>query len=361
MATDFYAVLGVSRDASAEDIKRAYRNLSKEWHPDKHKGDATAEQKFKEINAAYEVLGNADKRTKYDRFGSADGPGGFGGGAGGFDFSGFQNMGGMNDVEDLFSSFFGGGGGRRGGRRRGKERGEDMEIGVEVSLREAFSGAERTFTIRKPVACDTCKGAGAAEGGTIVTCETCSGTGQVERVTQSFFGMIRQSAVCDECGGAGKKPDKPCKTCRGQGRVDGRSEVAVRVPAGIATGQRLKVTGHGAAGPRGAEPGDLYVDITVLDDPEFQRDGDDVRSSVDVHVGDLLLGTEVVVDTLHGPSTVHVAEGTQPGQVLRIKGKGMPVISSSRTGDHYVEVRVVMPKKLSRAERKLLEEWRTLR
>ena len=358
MATDFYAVLGVSRDATPEEIKRAYRNLSKEWHPDKHKGDNAAEQKFKEINAAYEVLGNAEKRARYDRFGSAEGPGGFGGGAGGFDFSGFQNMGGMGDVEDLFSAFFGG---QRRGGRRGKERGEDMEIGVEVSLREAFTGAERTFTIRKPVACESCKGSGAAEGGTVVTCDTCSGTGQVERVTQSFFGMIRQSAVCDACGGAGKKTDKPCKHCKGQGRVDGRDDVVVRVPAGIATGQRLKVTGRGAAGPRGAEPGDLYVDITVLDDPSFIRDGDDVRSMIDVHVGDLLLGVDVVVETLHGPTTVHVPEGTQPGQVLRIKGKGMPVVSTSRHGDHYVAVNVVMPKKLSRAERKLLEEWRELR
>jgi molecular chaperone DnaJ len=365
MASDPYAILGLSRDASEQDIKQAYRKMSKEWHPDKHKGEKAAEEKFKEINKAYELLSDPQKRKMYDQFGAA---GGGGGGAGGFDFSNFagqqgfdfSNMaGGAGGLEDLFGAFFGGGG--SGGRRRKSDRGSDLEIAVGVLLKDAFSGTERTVEMRAAVACDTCKGTGAAEGSALVTCDTCSGTGQVVRTSQSFFGTIQQSVVCDECAGTGKKPEKPCRTCKGDGRVEARHTVTVRIPPGIHAGQRLKLTGQGGAGLRSAEAGDLYVHIDVAADDHFLRDGDDIRSAHTVHVTDAILGGDADVETLHGSVTLKIPEGTQPGTVLRIKSKGMPVLSTSRFGDHYVQVDIEIPKRLSRSERKLVEEWRELR
>lgn len=359
MSKDYYAILGLSRGASAEEVKAAYRKLSKELHPDKHKGDKGAEEKFKAVNEAYEVLSNPQKKQMYDQFGSADagaGFGGFGGGQGfgGFDFSGFQQGGGA-DFADIFESFFGGSGGARAQR---DERGRDLEVGITITFAESVSGLNRDVQVRRREKCDVCDGNGAEPGSQVVTCSDCGGTGQVTRTAQSLFGVIQQRTVCPRCKGSGRVPEKACHKCNGEGRTVETSTISVQVPAGIADGQTLRLRGEGEAGARGAAAGDLYVHVSVKADPRYQREGDDIHSSIDVSVLDAILGTEIEIDTVQGRTVVKVPEGTQPGTVLRIKGKGMPVLNTSRTGDHYVEVRVKIPTKLSRQERKLMEEWR---
>jgi molecular chaperone DnaJ len=354
IANDFYDILGVGKSASADEIKQAYRKLSKEWHPDKHKGDKAAEAKFKEINQAYEVLGDQQKRAQYDRFGSA-GPGMGGGfGGGGFDFSGFQN-GDMGDLGDLFSSFFGG---ARGGG--GPAKGADHEVGVTIDLAEAVTGAKRTIRVQRQAECETCRGDGAAPGSKTVTCDQCGGTGQVTRVAQSFFGQIQQRGVCPKCHGGGKVPEKACATCNGQGRVPKRDDITVEIPAGIADGQSLRVRGKGDQGLPGQPAGDLFVHISVRPDDRFRREGDDIHAAAAVSAIDATLGADIEVETVHGPVTVSVPAGTQPGTVMRVKGKGMPVLSTSRHGDHYLRIDVIIPKKLSREEKKLAEEWRKI-
>lgn len=359
MAKDYYSVLGVEKSASAADIKGAYRKLSKQWHPDKHKGDKDAETKFKEINEAYEVLGNEKRRKQYDTFGSAGGPGGPGGGGGqgfgGFDFSGFQ-QGDFGGFSDIFENFFGGGqgGGQRG---RNRNRGEDLQVRVSVELKDVLSGSQKTIALQKYVACENCGGSG-AEGGSKKQCDECGGTGQVVRTAQSIFGTIQQAMVCRQCHGEGSVPEHPCKQCGAEGRVQEKVQLNIDIPAGIEDGQTLRVNGQGSAGKHGAPAGDLFVVVQVSQDKRFARDGNDIRSSVTVPVIDAILGCDVPVETLHGNVTLTVPAGTQPKQVMRIKGKGLPQLSSSRMGDHYVTIEVEVPKKLSRKEKKLMEEWR---
>ncbi len=363
MAHDYYQLLGVERSASADDIKKAYRKLSKELHPDKHKGDKDAEQKFKDVNQAYEALSNPEKRRMYDQFGSTQGGGGGGPGAGfgGFDFSGFQG-GDRVDFSDLFESFFGGQGGRGGGgARRKQQRGEDREIRVSVEFAEAVTGTEKTLRIKRLVTCERCSGNGAEPGANVVTCGECGGTGQVTRTAQSFFGVIQQAVVCPRCDGSGKVPEKPCRDCSGEGRLQKTDDVTVQVPAGIDTGQTLRLRGYGDAGRRGTESGDLYVHVEVRPDPRFEREGADIRSTLELPAVDAILGTEIPVQTVTGPVTLTVPAGTQPGQVFRMKGKGMPVLNDTARGDHYVSVKVEIPHKLSRKEKELLEEWKRMR
>lgn len=352
MAKDFYSVLGVPRSASADEIKQAYRRLSKEWHPDKHKGDKGAEAKFKEINEAYEALGDSEKRKMYDQFGTTGGPGGGGPNMGGFDFSGFANSG---DFSDIFQNFFGGGGGRA---RPAPDAGQDREVEVVLELADVLQETEKEIDLRKLVACDTCEGKGAERGSKMITCTQCGGTGQVTRTTQSFFGAIQQRSICPQCRGSGTVPEKPCPSCSGEGRRTERTSVRISIPAGVDDGQTLRVRGSGDAGRRGAAAGDLYVLIRVRSDARFEREGADLRSTVTVPVLDAILGADKEVETVRGNVTLRIPEGTQPGSVLRIKGQGLPLLSSSRTGDHYVEIQVEIPKKLSREERKLLEQWR---
>lgn len=357
MAKDFYNILGVDKGASKDDIKKAYRKLSKELHPDKHKGDADKEHAYKEINEAYEVLGNDQKRQRYDQFGSAEGPqfGGGGQGFGGFDFNGAQgDMGGFGDI---FESFFGGqarGGGRQSGR------GRDMEVELTIEFAEAVAGVKKTIRLNRLRMCGTCGGDGAEPGSELKTCSTCSGTGQVTRTAQSFFGAVQQTAVCGTCKGSGQVPEKPCSTCSGEGREQVAEDVPIEVPAGISDGQALRIQGSGEAGRQGAETGDLYVHIRVKTDERFIREGDDIRSTETINVLDALLGKELKVNTVHGNVTLKIPEGTQPSQVFRLKDKGMPVLNTSRHGDHYVTIKVEVPKKLSRREKNLLEEWRSL-
>lgn len=358
MAKNYYNILGIDKSASETDIKQAYRKLSKEWHPDKHKGDKAAESKFKEINEAYEVIGNPKRRKQYDTFGSAGGPGGSSGGGqgfGGFDFSGFQ-QGDMGDLGDIFSSFFGGGG--AGGRgRRQSNRGSDLQVRISIEFAEVVSGVKRTIAIEKIVPCADCNGSG-AQGGAVKTCAECSGTGQVTRTAQSFFGVVQQSVQCATCQGAGKTPENPCKSCSGEGVKREKAEITIDIPAGIDDGQTLKISGQGNAGKLGGEAGDLFVVVQVQQDKRFIRDGNDIRSEISISVVDATLGTEVSVPTVHGNVTLKIPAGTQPRQVMRLKSKGVPQLNSSRLGDHFVTVRVEVPKKLSREEKKLYEDLR---
>jgi molecular chaperone DnaJ len=358
MAKDLYALLGVSRDASPEDIKKAYRAKSKELHPDKHKGDKGVEDKFKEINEAYEILSNPQRKQAYDQFGSTgNNAGGGGPGFGGFDFNGFGSGAQGADFGDIFGSFFGGAGGGRGAQRVRPE-GADREIQLTIDLMDSVKGGEKTIRLQKIIVCGTCDGKGADGESKIISCSNCGGTGQTVRTVNSFFGQIQQRAVCNVCEGSGKVPEKPCRTCGGAGRVSGSADVVIDIPPGIDNGQTLRVRGQGDAGLRGAPSGELYVHMRVRPDPRFEREGDDIRSKVTVPVIDALLGGEVEVETVQGESTVQVPEGMQPGQVFRIRGKGMPQLGSSRHGDHYVTINVEIPKKLSKSERKILEQWK---
>ena len=359
MSKDYYGVLGLAKGASADDIKQAYRKLSKELHPDKHKGDKKAEDRFKEVNEAYEVLGNPEKKQRYDQYGSADGRAGFGGaGPGVFDFSGFSG-GDAGNFADIFESFFGGGG-RGGARSAREERGADREMEMTIDLQDVVAGARKKVTVTKLAACDTCKGSGAETGSAKITCKECGGTGQVTRSAQSFFGTIQQRFICPTCRGSGKVPEKPCRTCGGEGRTEERIELTIDIPAGIDNGQTLRMREQGDAGRQGTQAGDLYVHVRVRPDPRFEREDTDIRSAVTIPVQDAILGTTITVPTLHGDVTLKIPEGTQPGQVFRLKGKGVPKLNTTRMGDHFVTVQIEIPKKLSRAERKLLEEWREL-
>jgi len=360
MAHDFYEVLGVERNASQEDIKSAYRKLSKEWHPDKHKGEKEAEQKYKKINEAYETLGNPKKRQMYDQFGAA----GAQAGAGFSGFEGFQGFRGfgaedLGGFSDIFESFFGGGRGTRARAQR-EQRGGDIEVAITVPFDDVVHGAKRTLSLRKQQKCSVCDGRGAQPGSKTVSCSTCGGTGQVTRTVQSFFGTLQQNSVCTECHGSGTVPEEACKRCGGEGRVDEVASVTVEVPAGIQDGQTLRLRGQGHAGRQKAAAGDLFIHVRVEEDARFERDGDDVRSEQMISVPDAVLGTEIEVETVHGGVRLKVPAGTQPAQVFRLKGKGMPVLGSSRHGDHYVTVQVEIPRKLSRREKQLLEEWKNV-
>ncbi|MBU2213735.1 molecular chaperone DnaJ [Patescibacteria group bacterium] len=355
MPSDYYSVLGLPRDASKDDIKKAYRKLSKELHPDKNKGDKESEQKFKEVNEAYEVLSDEKKRKQYDTFGSAGVGGGGAGGFGGFDFSNFQSAGGFGDI---FESFFGGS--RGGPRARRDERGRDREVRLTIEFSEAVSGAQKKIAIENLVECSSCGGKGTAKGSDMITCRDCGGSGQQTKTSQSFFGMIQQSFVCSACGGSGKIPEKACDRCRGEGRVRDKETITIDVPAGIGDGQTLRLAGKGEAGKQGAPSGDLYVIIAIRPDPRFQREGDDIHATAPLSVLDAILGTQIKIPTVHGNISLKIPAGTQPGQVFRLRSNGMPVLSSSRHGDHFVRVRVEIPKKLSRAEKDILEEWRNI-
>ncbi|MEK7137103.1 MAG: molecular chaperone DnaJ [Patescibacteria group bacterium] len=359
MADNPYEILGVSRSATPDEIKKAYRSLSKQWHPDKHKGEKAAEEKYKQINRAYEVLSDPKKRQMYDQYGTEEpfGAGGasagtqgspFGGGFSGFNFQG-------EGLDDLFASFFGGG---RGGRVEREVQGRDIEATVQISMRDAYHGGRRALRISKYIVCEKCSGSGAREGSKKISCTNCSGTGQVTRTAQSFFGTIRQSAMCEKCHGSGRVPEHPCSACKGEGRVQGVEEVTVEIPRGIADGQTRRVHGKGEAGRQGAVAGDLYVHIAATPDPRFRREGNDLHVDVTIPVPDAVLGREVHIEMFDGPLTVKIPEGTQPGQSLRVKGKGMPVLGSSRFGDLSMKVNVELPKKTSRREKELWEELR---
>jgi molecular chaperone DnaJ len=340
---DYYEILGVSRTAEDADIKSAYRKLALKYHPDRNPGDKTAEERFKEAAEAYSVLADPEKRSRYDRFGHA-GVSGASGGAG-VDPTIFNDFGDiLGGLGDLFGF---GGGGRRGGARRGS----DLRYDLEISFEEAANGSETTLQIPREEPCDTCGGSGSAPGSTPERCAHCRGSGQI-RMQQGFFTVAR---TCHHCGGIGRVISKPCQTCHGNGRVSRERKLTVKVPPGIATAQRLRLTGEGEFGSRGAPPGDLYVVIHVREHPFFQRDGDDLLCEVPVTYPTLVLGGEIHVPTLDDSATIHIPKGTQADTRFRLRSKGMPNVGGRGHGDLYVKVKVTVPRRLSREQKDLLE------
>lgn len=343
---DYYEILGVPRDADDSTVKSAYRKMALKHHPDRNPGDAHAEEQFKEAAEAYAVLADREKRARYDRFGHA-GVGGASSGGAGYDPTIFADFGDiLGGLGDLFGF---GGGGRRGGVRRGA----DLRYDLEITFEEAATGTETTLQIPRDESCDTCGGSGSAPGSTPQKCGQCQGHGQV-RFQQGFLTVAR---TCPACGGIGRVIAKPCQSCNGQGKVGQERKLTVKIPAGIATAQRMRLTGEGEHGGPGAPPGDLYVVVHVADHPFFQRDGDDLLCDLPVNFPMLALGGEIEVPTLTDPTTIQIPKGTQAETRFRLRGKGMPNVNGRGQGDLYVRVQVAVPTKLSREQKTLLEDF----
>lgn len=354
---DYYEVLGAARDASPEDLKKAFRKLAVKYHPDKNPNDKAAEEKFKELGEAYEALSDPQKRAAYDQYGHAAfdprmrAGGGFGGGS---------TSGGFHDPMDIFREVFGGQGGDifegifGGGRdSSGPARGADLRYDLELTLEEAVNGVEKQLTLNKPAVCDDCRGSGAEKGSKRVRCGTCNGKG---RVILSR-GIISIQQACPTCQGAGESIDRPCRSCGGEGRVNKTDTVNLRIPAGVDTGTRLRSTGNGEAGHRGGQSGDLYVVLHLAEHPIFKRDGDDLQCDVPVPFTQAALGAEVNVPTLTGKAQIRLPAGTQTGSVFRLKGRGVKTLQGSGVGDLLVRITVEVPTRLNAAQRAKLEEF----
>ena len=349
MRRDPYEVLGVSRDAGDREIKKTFRALARELHPDVNKHDPEAEEKFKEAAEAYEILADSERRAIYDRHGFA-----------GLDSKGYEPAAqGFGSFADIFDAFFGGdpfGGGP--GRGPGRVQGGDIAVEVEVTLEDAARGKQVEVQYDMVEACPKCKGNGAEPGTPIDTCPACEGSGQLRSVSRTAFGQLVRAHACETCGGEGKLPREPCTECGGRGRRAARKTLQVDIPPGIADDQRIRLTGRGHAGERGGPPGDLYVLVAVQDDERFVRDGSDLVSVADVSAPAAALGTTVVVPTLDGDEEVEVAPGTQPGSVVTLRGRGLPTLGRGRRGDQRVVLNVVVPRKLDDRQRELLAELR---
>jgi molecular chaperone DnaJ len=345
---DYYEVLGVSRDADDAEIKKAFRRLARELHPDVNSHDPQAEEKFKEAAEAYEVLSDSDRRATYDRYGHE-----------GLRSGGYApNFDAFGSVADIFEAFFGGGafGGAFGGARPGGPAGGgDVAVAGEITLAQAASGTQLEVAFEAVERCEHCHGNGAEPGTPIETCPKCQGTGQLRQVVRTPFGQMVSAAACDKCGGDGRVPKNPCKVCHGRGRKAGRAKLKVDVPAGIEDGQRIRVGGRGHAGERGGPPGDLYVAIRVREDPRFVRDRENLVTVVDVAAPLAALGTTVDVPTIDGSTELEIPAGTQPNETFSIRGQGMPALRGRRRGDLQVVVNIVIPKRLKRDQRELLK------
>jgi molecular chaperone DnaJ len=355
---DYYDILGVNKNADDQEIKKAYRKLAIKFHPDKNPGNKEAEEKFKEAAEAYEVLSNADKRARYDRFGHQ----GVGGAAGGG-----QGFGGMN-MEDIFSQFgdifgesgfggFGFGGQSSGGRK--VQRGTNLRIKVKLTLEEISSGVEKKIKVNKLVSCRSCNGSGAENGSSYSTCGTCRGTGRITRVTNTILGQMQTSATCHTCNGEGRIITSKCKTCYGDGVVRDEETISINIPAGVAEGMQLSVGGKGNAAPRGGVPGDLIVSIEEIPHEELQRDGNNLYYNCQINFVDAALGTTVEIPTLEGKAKIKIEPGIQSGKILRLRSKGLPEVNSYSRGDLLVDVNVWTPQQLSAEEKELLEKLRT--
>jgi molecular chaperone DnaJ len=350
---DYYETLGVSRGAGEDDLKAAFRKLAKQFHPDRNPGDKSAEQRFKEVNEAYEILKDPQKRAAYDQFGHAafDGTGNRAG-QGGF---GPEFGASMSDIfDDLFGEFMGGRRGRERGRTGGRERGADVPYNMEITLEEAFHGKQAQIRVPTTVTCDACSGTGAKPGTRPTACATCGGFGKV-RASQGFFTIER---TCPTCQGRGETIETPCDKCGGTGRNTKERTLSVNIPAGVEDGTRIRLAGEGQAGLRGGPPGDLYIFLTIKPHEFFQRDGSDVFCRVPISMVTAALGGQVEVPTIDGGRTrVKIPEGSETGKQFRLRGKGMPVLRSRVSGDMYIQVDVETPKNLSRRQRELLEEF----
>lgn len=351
---DYYEVLGVSKGASEDELKKAYRKLAKENHPDLHPGDKECEARFKEINEAYEVLSDSDKRAKYDQFGHAafDPNQGFGGGG----FGGFEGFGGFGDIfGDIFSGFGGfGGGGRNPNAPR---KGDNLRATVNIKFEEAAFGVKKEVFVAKVEQCPDCKGTGCAEGTTAEVCPDCKGTGSVKTTQRTPFGMVQSTGQCPKCKGRGKIIHTPCKSCRGVGSVRRQHKVTVSVPAGIDDGQTISLRGQGNAGINGGPAGDLLITVLVQPHARFERDGASILLEQEVSFAQAALGSEIEVPTLDGKVKLNIPEGTQPGSVFRLKGKGVPYLRANGRGDQFVTVKVAVPKNMSSAQKEALRQY----
>ncbi|MCB0528288.1 MAG: molecular chaperone DnaJ [Saprospiraceae bacterium] len=359
---DYYEVLGVKKDAAADDIKKAYRKKALEYHPDRNPGDQSAEEKFKEAAEAYDVLSDADKRARYDRYGHAGVDNNGAGGAGGFqgmDMDDILRHFGF-DTDDIFSEFFGGRGRRSSGGRARGERGSNLRIKVKMTLEEIATGVNKKIKVRKQVPCNTCGGSGARDKGSVETCGTCRGSGMVNRVTQTPFGMMQTATTCPTCSGSGQTIKSPCNVCKGDGRVFGEETIDVDIPAGVHEGIQLSMAGKGNAGARAGAPGDLIITVEEVPHEEFTREGNNIIYELFINISDAALGAKIEVPTLEGRARITVPAGTQSGKIFRLKDKGLPELQSYRRGDQLIHVNVWTPKKLNDEERRLLEQLRNM-
>lgn len=356
---DYYDILGVSKSASAEEIKKAYRKLAIKYHPDKNPNDKSAEEKFKEAAEAYEVLSSPDKKQRYDQFGHAGVGGAAGGGYGG----------GMN-MEDIFSqfgdifgggspfdSFFGGGQSRGGGGRR-VAKGSNLRIKVKLTLDEIANGAEKKIKVNKQISCKACDGTGAKDKSSVSTCKTCGGSGSVRRVTNTILGQMQTTATCPTCHGSGQQITAKCNVCHGDGTVRGEETISINIPAGVSEGMQLSMAGKGNAAPNGGIPGDLIILIEEIPHETLKREGNNVVYDLHVSIPDAALGASVEVPTIDGKAKIKIEPGTQSGKLLRLKGKGIPEVNSYHRGDQIIHVNIWTPKALNNEERALLEKLR---
>lgn len=358
MGKDYYKILGVEKNASQDEIKTAFRKLAHKYHPDKQDGD---EAKFKEVNEAYQVLGKPEKRKQYDQFGSTfDQQGGFGGGMNWQDFMRHArggSQGNINfdfgDLGDIFGDIFGFGG---QSRTRG-QRGADIEVEMEIEFRDSVFGLKKTIELFKDIKCDRCHGNKAEPGTPINTCTTCQGTGRITKVQQTFLGAFQTASVCPDCRGEGKKPQKLCTKCSGQGIIKDKEKIEFEVPAGIENGSTLRLHGRGNPGQNGGADGDLYVRIRVKKDEHFIREGNDIIKKEKISIKQAVLGDRIDINTLDGEISLKIPAGTQPNTRFRIKGKGMPYLHSNSRGDLFIEIEIEIPRKINRKQKQALEQF----
>lgn len=347
---DYYEVLGLQKGATEDEIKKAFRKLAVKYHPDKNQGDKASEEKFKEINEAYQVLTDSQKKAQYDQYGTTDMNGGFDGNAGGFDFN---NMGGFGDI---FDTFFGGGF-SNGRRRGGPEKGSDLEASINLTFEEAIFGVEKEISINRNETCSNCNGSGSKPGTSPKTCDKCGGTGQIKVERNTPLGSFVSMNTCDKCGGKGKIISEPCTVCRGNGKQRKQRKIKINIPAGVDTGNVMPLRGQGENGSNGGPSGDLYINIRVSNHSKFKRKGNDIYLDEHVSFSKAAFGTELKVPTVDGDVKYNLPEGTQPGAVFRLKGKGVPRVNGHGRGDQYVTIIVEVPKALNEKQKNALKAF----